>query len=89
MLLRQAKGYRIITDPDPARGFQCIDEADIAQCCHCDRAIEIKPGVDVHRCTCCDSLICQNCVGKGCDPMEEKLRRWETQASFARALRGD
>ena len=84
----KARGYGVITDPDPPKGFRCQTEFDVAECSHCNKVIMIKPGVNVHRCTCCDGLICTECVGKGCDPLEEKLRRWENRASLMKAMSG-
>jgi hypothetical protein len=84
--MRGARGYGIVVDPDPGRGMPSVQEYDIAQCSHCDRVIKIAPGIDVHRCTCCDALICTQCVGKGCDHIEKKLARWEAQARFFQAL---
>ena len=79
--MRQAEGYTIITGPDPGTG-----ERDTFTCAHCNRVIVVKPfqrpedmgGIchlcgDKHR----PSFICPDCVGKPCDPFEEKLKRLE------------
>lgn len=79
--MRQAQGYTIITGPAPGTG-----EMDSFTCAHCQRVRFVKPmqraedmgGIchlcgDKHR----PSFICEVCVGKGCDPFEEKLKRVE------------
>jgi hypothetical protein len=86
MMFRQVRGYGIIVDPDPPCGRATTHEFDLVLCGHCEAIVEIKPGLAVHRCTCCDRLICSSCVGKGCDPIEEKLRRAERRAEFLRRL---
>jgi hypothetical protein len=66
------RGYGIITNREGR-----TREFDMVCCGHCDRAIIIGFGIAVHRCTCCDRLICSRCVGRGCDPIEQKLSRME------------
>ena len=67
-------------------------KADTFTCKHCNRIVVVKPFADPAdmggRCTCCDGLICKNCVGKGCDPMEEKLNRMEARSRLYESLRG-
>lgn len=81
--MRQAQGYTIITGPDPGTG-----ELDSFTCAHCNRVRFVKPmqraedlGGICHLCG--DkrrpSFICELCVGKGCDPFEEKLKRMEAR----------
>jgi len=79
--MRQAQGYTIITGPDPGTG-----ERDTFTCAHCNRVVVVKPmmraedmgGIchlcgDKHR----PAFVCALCVGKSCDPFEEKLKRIE------------
>ena len=88
--MRRPGGYSIITDP-----VLRDKEADTFTCGHCGKVVFVKPFMDAAemggRCTCCDKLICSHCVGKGCDPMEEKLKRWEFQGvarkSYEESLR--
>lgn len=84
--MRQAQGYTIITGPDPGTG-----EMDTFTCAHCNSVRFVKPmqraedmgGIchlcgDKHR----PSFICELCVGKPCDPFEEKLKRMEARSRF-------
>lgn len=79
--MRQAQCYTIITGPAPGTG-----ERDGFTCAHCNSVRIVKTferaedigGIchmcgDKHR----PSFICENCVGKGCDPFEKKLKRME------------
>jgi hypothetical protein len=78
--------YIHIVDPDPPRGHVAVREADAVQCSHCDALVTILPGVDIHRCTVCDSIVCKHCAGKGCHPMEKKLEKWESRRHLDRIL---
>ena len=73
--MRRPGGYLLTTGP---MGTQ---EADTFMCVHCNRHTQVKPFARPEdlggRCTCCNGIICKHCVGKGCDPLEEKLRRAE------------
>lgn len=84
--MRQAQGYTIITGPDPGTG-----EADTFTCAHCQRVRTVKamaPANEMpHVCHLCGdksrpSFICEHCIGKSCDPFEEKLKRMETRSRF-------
>lgn len=74
--MRNPGGYSIVIEP----GKRDV-EHDTFTCKHCCKVVFVKPMCDPAdmggRCTCCNGLICKHCVGKGCDPLEEKLRRWE------------
>ena len=74
--MRNAGGYSIITEPGKADV-----ESDTFTCRHCGKVVFVKPMCDPAdmggRCTVCDGLVCPDCVGKGCDRLEEKLRREE------------
>jgi len=88
--MRLAQGYTIITGPDPGTG-----ELDSFTCAHCNRVRFVKPmqraedmgGIchlcgDKHR----PSFICELCVGKGCEPFEKKLDRWEKRDRLLRCI---
>lgn len=83
--MRKPGGYSIILDPN-AKGPL---EEDTFTCRHCSRVVFVKSMCDPAdmggRCTCCDSLICPGCVGKGCDHIEKKLERWEKQGAARRS----
>ena len=74
-------GYAIIVDPDGP-----TQEVDTFTCFHCGTIVDCKPFVDGAamggRCTCCDSLICLDCVGKGCSPLQKKLEQWERRREY-------
>jgi hypothetical protein len=84
---RQARSYSIITDP----AYGMPQESDTFTCKHCCRVVFVKPRCDAAslggRCYVCDGLICPACVGKGCDPMEKKLERWEAAGRLYRDMR--
>lgn len=86
--MRQPQGYSIITGPGPGTG-----EMDSFTCAHCNRLRFVPPmqraedlGGICHLCgdKHSPSFICENCVGKGCDPFEEKLQRWEARDRLQR-----
>lgn len=58
-------------------------EHDTFTCAHCNCIVVVKPMMDPAdmggSCKVCDSLICGVCVGKGCTPFEEKLKKWEAR----------
>lgn len=67
-----------------------IFETDTFTCFHCSRVTRVKPKMDAADlgglCKVCMKLICSHCVGKGCDPLEEKLKRSEDRDRFRRSL---
>lgn len=69
------QGYATITSPNG------LAECDTFTCAHCNAIKHVKPKErpeDIGGfCAVCGKLICANCVGKGCDPLEEKLKRME------------
>lgn len=81
--MRKPGGY-LITASDAGNS-----EADTFTCGHCQTIVLVKPFADPAdmggRCTCCDKLICPGCTGKGCDPVEEKLKRWEAEYDARRS----
>lgn len=68
-------GYASISSPDG------LTEADTFSCSHCNRVVHVKAKADPASlgglCKNCMGLICQTCVGGGCDPFEKKLERAE------------
>lgn len=96
MLMRQKQqGYSVIVDPGLPGGSV---EEDSFTCGHCHKVTWLKPPIMrgsvrddspnkalAARCTCCDKLVCLNCVGKGCTPMEKKLDAWERLSEYERA----
>jgi len=89
--MRQAQGYSIVTGPGPGAG-----ECDTFTCAHCNSVRFVQPMTPADQmpdiCHLCGdktrpSFICERCRGKGCDPFEEKLKRWETRDRFRREMR--
>lgn len=84
--MRKPGGYSIITDPN-AKG---PSEEDTFTCKHCGKVVFVKPLCDPAemggRCTLGCGLICKGCAQRGgCDPLEEKLLRWEAQGAARRS----
>lgn len=88
--MRQPQGYTIVSGPGAGAG-----EWDTYTCAHCQNVRRVRPMCppsempdvchlcgDKHR----PSFICEQCRGKGCDPFEAKLDRWEKSARFMREL---
>ena len=75
MMLRPG-GYAISYDVDGH-----AHEIDTITCKHCNRVVMVHPKCRPEDlggfCTVCAGHICDRCVGKGCDPFEEKLKRVE------------
>ena len=75
------QGYARIDEPDKA-----VREADTCTCFHCGRVWHVRPRCDPADlggyCTVCAKIVCWACTGKGCDPLEEKLRRMEARKSY-------
>jgi hypothetical protein len=86
--MRKALGYGIIVDP-----AQCQPvEHDTFTCCHCSKVVPKAPydpmgdKVLAARCTCCDALMCKECIGKGCRPVEKWLDQYEARNRFRAEL---
>ncbi len=81
--MRNADGVITVSGPDG------VFETDTFWCGHCGAHPKIQPKCSPEdlggRCTLCGNLICPQCVGKGCDPLEEKLRRAEAQYEARRS----
>lgn len=80
----QKKGYASITTPDGR-----VREADTFTCGHCQRIVHVKAGASPYEmggaCSICGTLVCPKCVGQGCDPFEEKLKRMEARMDAQRS----
>jgi hypothetical protein len=83
--VRNPGGYLLTIDP----AFASPAEADTFTCQHCNSVVIVPPMCDPAslggRCTVCAGLICEHCCGKGCDPMEEKLKRIEARYNALRS----
>lgn len=75
-MMRREGGYAVITDPE-----RPTVELSTFSCRHCNRVVHVKPKQRPEDlgglCKICMGLVCSECVGKGCDPLEERLRREE------------
>jgi hypothetical protein len=82
--MRNPGGYAIITHPE-----QRTIEYETITCKHCNSIVKIPPRVDAAsiggRCGVCDGLICPRCLGKGCRPFEEALKRAEARDAARRS----
>jgi hypothetical protein len=71
---------RILNNGVTISPFGCQEEHSFT-CKHCARVTFVKAGCDPAdlggRCTCCDALICKECVGKPCLPLEKKIDMYE------------
>lgn len=83
--MRRAQGYATITDPDSG-----LTERDTFSCGHCQRIKTVKPKQDPTDlggfCTMCDNLICEFCVGKGCNPWEKQMEGIEARDRLFRDM---
>lgn len=65
-----------------------IEERATFTCGHCQHVVRVKPFCDPADlgglCRICDSVVCEICVGKGCDPFEKKLERIEAAGRVRR-----
>ena len=65
-----------------------IKEKATFTCAHCQNIRRVEPYCDPADlgglCKICMGVICEKCVGRGCDPFEKKLERSEARG---RALR--
>lgn len=72
----KAQGYAAVSSPTGK-----TVEMHTRTCGHCMRVDHIKPKMDPAEmgglCFVCMRLVCQGCVGKGCDVIEKKLERAE------------
>jgi hypothetical protein len=65
-----------------------IVEQSTFTCVHCNAPRRVKPYCDPADlgglCRVCMGVICERCVGSGCDPLEEKIKRVEHDQNFDR-----
>jgi hypothetical protein len=68
---------------------------DSFTCAHCNSVRFVKPNERAEDlggiCHLCGdksrpSFVCEKCVGKGCDPFEKKLERWERRDRLLRCV---
>lgn len=82
MMLRPG-GYATLTSPDG------VSEADAFTCFHCNAIRHVKARQDPAEiggiCKGCMQLICEKCLGGGCDPFLKKLERWEANYEALRS----
>jgi len=76
--VRQGRFPGYATIVDPVLGTK---EQDTFTCVHCNNIVHVAPYLDPASvgglCRVCGGLICSSCVGKGCDPIEERTKRIE------------
>jgi hypothetical protein len=83
---RKGYGYGVLTYTETGK----VEEHDTFSCRHCQRATIVKPG---HKpedlgglCGHCWGLLCPQCAASGrCDPLEEKIARWEHRGAALRS----
>jgi hypothetical protein len=82
--MRKPGGYTVLVD-----GNGKTHEGDAFTCKHCQYitlvAARQRPEDLGGFCSICASLICSKCVGRGCDPFEEKRRRMEAKHDALRS----
>jgi hypothetical protein len=82
--MRKPGGYTFLVDGDGR-----TQEGETFTCRHCQYltlvAAKQRPEDLGGFCTICCSLICARCVGKPCDPFEEKRRRMEASQDARRS----
>lgn len=80
--MRKPGGHLFITSE-----FGC-EEIDTFTCGHCNTIQVVPPKAKPEdlggHCSVCWQLVCPKCVGGGCDPFEEKLKRAETRGARLR-----
>ncbi len=78
-------GLGTLTEPSGS-----VKERATFTCAHCQAIRHVKPFCDPADlgglCKICMNVICENCVGKGCDPFEEKLCRQEARGRSLRSM---
>ena len=84
---RGLTGYATLTGP-----LGAIRESSTFTCAHCNSVRHVQarqsPESIGGLCYVCNELICEQCVGKGCDPLEEKLKRIEARYHALRSYQG-
>lgn len=78
--MRNPQGYGFEIDRVTGK---VIGEWDTFTCAHCQHVVRFRKMAEAHElgghCTLCDKMICSHCVGKPCEPFEEKIRAAETR----------
>jgi len=78
-------GLGTLTEPHGS-----VKERATFTCAHCQAIRHVKPFCDPADlgglCKICMGVVCEKCVGKGCDPFEEKLRRQEAKGQSLRSM---
>ena len=73
--MRKDGGYLVINS---AFG---MSEMSTFTCTHCNKVVAVKTKANPDDiggfCYCCMKMVCPQCVGKPCDPVEKKLERAE------------
>jgi hypothetical protein len=64
-------------------------EYDTCTCCHCGRvwvtnSTEMKEPPKDGWCSLCGKMICPDCAGKPCFPLEKRLKQYEDSQRFAK-----
>ena len=81
--MRKPGGYTFLTDENG------VTEGETFTCRHCQYITMVgakqRPEDLGGFCTICASLICSRCVGKPCDPFEEKRKRMEASQDALRS----
>jgi len=99
--MRRPQGYATLIGPTTVNGRPIgpkalqggaafgMHECDTASCAHCQRVMHIPVRCDPADlgglCKQCMGIICPACVGKGCEPLEKKLRRMEQRGAALRS----
>lgn len=72
------------------RAYGANIEVDGILCAHCgayeEESADPRRG-SIAKCTCCNDFICNECVGKGCMRLEERLDAWERFNNGGKYLR--
>lgn len=80
-------GYTFTTD-----GNGNTQEGESFTCFHCQKIVIIPPKSRPEDmgglCYLCYRLVCPNCVGKDCDPFEEKRKRLEASYLARKSYEG-
>ena len=79
--MRREGGYLVGTDP-----LLGMTESSTFTCRHCCRVVFVKPLQHPDEfgdwCRKCMAMVCAQCSGKDCDPIEQKLERMEAEARY-------
>ena len=83
---RALTGYATLIGPEQTK------ESATFTCGHCMSIRHVKPYCDPADlgglCKICMTVICEKCVGLGCDPFEKKIERQEAAGRARRWMEG-